>query len=206
MVGTVRAHQLQTKPSPECYWSSLQASFPNVHPLVRSTIPVAQLWRQVKAAIASVNPDQAVFGIQTMNELIANSTVEPRFDVYLIGTFALLAVLMATAGLYSVISFLVSQRTGEVAIRLALGAGRAGIIKAVLAETMIWVTAGLAGGLGLGLATARTLRSLTDTEAAPSPGMYGAVILVFFVITLIPAYLPARRAARLDPAEALRCQ
>ncbi len=113
---------------------------------------------------------------------------------------------MATAGMYSVISFLVSQRTSEIAIRMALGASRAAIVKTVLVTTSLWVVAGLAGGLGLGLAASTTLRSLTDTEAAGSPAMYAGVVLFFLAVTLMAAYLPARRATRLDPAVALRCE
>ncbi len=206
LVGTVRAHRLETKPFPECYWSSLQTCFPNVHLLVRSRLPTAQLLRQVKAAIASVNPDQAVFGVQTMNELIAASVVEPRFDVYLIGAFALLAVAMAAAGMFSVISFLVSQRTSEIAIRMALGAGRGAIIKTVLGTTALSGVAGLTGGLGLGLAAGKVLRALTETEAAATPEMYAAVMVFFLAVTLVAAYLPARRAIRLDPALALRSE
>jgi len=206
LVGTVRASRLETKPFPECYYSSLQISWPNVHLLVRSTMPTAQLVKQVKAAIASVNSDQALFGVQSMNELIADSVTEPRFDVYLIGAFALLAVAMAASGMYSVISFLVSQRTSEIAIRMALGAGRGAIIRTVLGTTSLWVVAGLAGGLYLGLATGKIIRSLTETEATGSPAMYAVVVLFFLVVTLVAAYLPARRATRLDPAEALRCE
>ena len=206
MVGAVRASRLETKLSPECYCSSLQNSWPNVYLLVHSALPTGQLLRQVKAAIASVNPDQAVFGVQTMNEVIADSVPEPRFDAYMIGVFALLAVAMAAAGMYSVISFLVSQRTSEIAIRMALGAGRGAIIKTVLGTTSLWVVAGLEGGLYLGLAASKTIRSLTDTEALGSPAMYALVALFFLAVTLVAAYLPARRASRLDPAVALRCE
>lgn len=206
LVRTVRTRRLETRPFPECYYSFLQLSWPNVHLVVRSTLPTGQLLKEVKAAIASVNPDQAVFGVQTMNELVAESLPEPRFDVYLIGVFALLAVAMAAAGMYSVISFLVSQRTGEIAIRMAPGAGRPAIMKTVLAATSLWVLAGLAGGLYLGYAAGKTLRSLTDTEAVASPATYAVVALFFLAVTLVAVYLPARRATRLDPAAALRCE
>ena len=206
LVGTVRTRALETAPFPECYYSAQQVSWPNVHLVVRSALPPGQLLKEVKTAIASVNPDQAVFGVQTMNELVADSVFEPRFDVYLIGVFALLAMAMAAAGMYGVISFLVSQRTGEIAIRMALGASRAAIVRTVLGTTSLWVVGGLTGGLYLGLAAGKIIRSLTDTEATGSPAMYAVVTLFFLVVTLVAAFLPARRASRLDPAVALRCE
>jgi ABC-type antimicrobial peptide transport system permease subunit len=126
--------------------------------------------------------------------------------VYLIGVFALLAVAMAAAGMYSVISCLVAQRTSEIAIRMALGAGRGDIVRTILGATSAWVVAGLAGGLGLGLATRNTVRALSSSAVQGSPWMYAAVVLFFFVVTLVSAYRPVRRASRLDPAAALRCE
>lgn len=206
LVGTVRTGGLETRAFPECYYSAQQISWPNVYLVVRSVLPPGALLKQVKAAITAINPDQSVFGVETMNELVADSVVAPRFDVYLVGIFALLAVAMAGAGMYSVISFLVSQRTGEIAIRMALGAGRGAIMKTVLAATSLWVLAGLAGGLYLGYAADKTLRSLTDTEAVAAPATYAVVALFFLAVTLVAVYLPARRATRLDPAAALRCE
>jgi predicted permease len=206
LVGDVRTRGLRTAPFPEVYLSSLQFDWANVYLFVRSSLPPRQLVNQVKAAIQSSNADQAVFEVATMDELVAQSLTAPRFQVLLIGAFALLAVAMAAAGMYSVISFLVSQRTSEIAIRMALGASRAAIVRTVLGTTSLWVAAGLAGGLSLALAMSTTLRSLTDAQAAGSPAMYAAVVLFFLAVTLVAAYLPARRAARLDPAVALRCE
>jgi predicted permease len=206
MVGNVRTHGLETAPDPEVYISSLQLDWSNVYLVVRSALPPGQLLKQVKAAIGSVNPEQAVFGVLTMDDLILDAVTEPRFDVFLIGVFALLAVMMAAAGMYSVISCLVSQRTSEIAIRMALGASRSAIIRTILGTTMAWVVAGLAGGLGLGLATRNAVRSLSDATVQGSPWMYGSVVLMFFVVTLVAAWLPMRRASRLDPAAALRCE
>ncbi len=204
MVGNVRALGLETKPFPEVYWSSLQNSWPNVYLLVRSSLPPGQLLKDVKAAIASSNPNQAVFDVQTMAEFIRNAVAQPRFDVYLIGAFALLALAMAAVGMYSVISFLVSQRTGEIAIRMVLGASRGAVVGMVLRTTFAWVVAGLAGGLALGLAANQTIRSLTDAQATGSPAMYSAVLLFFLAVTLAAAYIPARRATKVDPMVALR--
>src|SRR6202162_1594318 len=154
MVGNVRTRGLQT--APLVYVSSLQLDWVNVYLVIRSAIPQAQLVKMVKAAIQYSNSDQAVFGVMTMDELIADSVSEPRFDAFLIGAFALLAVAMAATGMYSVISCLVSQRTSEIAIRMALGASRGAIVRTILGATTMWVVAGLAGGLGLGLATRST--------------------------------------------------
>jgi predicted permease len=205
MVGNVRARGLQTAPFPEVYISSRQFSWPNIYLVVRSALPPGQLVKQVKAAIQSSNSDQAVFGVMTMDELIADSVAEPRFDAFLIGAFALLAVAMAAAGMYSVIACLVSQRTSEIAIRMALGASRGAIVQTILGTTTAWVVAGLAGGLGLGYATRNTVRSLSSAALEGSPWMYVTVVLFFLAMTLLAAYLPVRRGTRLDPAVALRC-
>ena len=206
MVGNVRTRGLQSAPFPEVYLPSLRFSWTDQYLVVRSSIPPAQLVKVVRAAIQSLNSEQVVFDVLTMDELITGSVTEPRFDTFLIGAFALLALAMAAAGMYSVISFLVSQRTAEIAIRMALGAGRGAIARTVLATTGLWVAAGLAGGLALGVAASKTIRSLTDTEATASPEMYAAVILFFLAVTLVAASVPLRRALRLDPAAALRCE
>lgn len=206
MVGNVRTRGLDTDPFPEVYLSHLQLAWGNTYLVVRSPLPAGQLLKQVKAAIASANSEQPVFGVETMDEMISDSVAEPRFEVFLIGAFALLAVAMAAAGMYSVISCLVSQRTSEIAIRMALGAGRGDIVRTVLGTTTAWVVVGLAGGLGLGLAARTTIRSLADIAVAGSAWMYGTLVLFFFVVTLVAAYAPMRRASRLDPAAALRCE
>ena len=206
MCGNVRTRGLQTAPWPEVYLSSLQLSWANAYLVVRSPLPPGQLLKQVKAAIGSANSEQAVFGVETMGEAIADSLVGPRFDAFLIGAFALLAVAMAAAGMYSVIACLVSQRTGEIAIRIALGAGRGAIVRTILGTTTAWVVAGLACGLGLGLATRNTVRLLSSTAVEGSPWMYVLVVAFFFVVTLVAAYLPMRRASRHNPAAALRSE
>jgi putative ABC transport system permease protein len=206
MAANVRTRGLTTEAHPEVYLSSLQLNWVNTYLVVRSAIPPAQLVNQVKSAIQSLNHDQAVYGVMTMRELIADSVTEPRFEVLLIGAFALLAVAMAACGMYSVIACLVSQRLNEIAIRIALGASRSAIIRTVLGTTVAWVSAGLAAGLALGLAARNTVRDLSDTAIHGSPWMYAAIVLLFLLIALTAAYIPVRKAARLDPAAALRCE
>ena len=188
------------------YLSSLRFSWTNQYLVVRSAIPAAALVQQVKAAIQSSNSEQAVFGVTTMQAMIADAVTEPKFHVFLIGVFALLAVAMAAAGMYSVISCLVSQRTSEIAIRITLGASHGSVVQTIMGTTAAWVVAGLACGLGLGLATRSTVRVLSSTAVQGSVWMYLAVLLLFFAVTLMAAYIPLRRAIRLDPSAALRCE
>jgi predicted permease len=206
MVGNVRTRGQETAPFPEVYLSSLQFSWTNVYLVVHSAIPTGQLVTRVKAAIEAANSDQAVFGVEPMDDWIADSVTEARFDVFLIGAFALLAVAMAAAGMYSVISCLVTQRTGEIAIRMALGSGHRAMVRTVLGATVIWVMAGLTCGLGLGFAARNTIRSLSNSMVAGSAWMYVFVVALFLGVTLAAAYLPLLRASRLDPAAALRCE
>jgi len=206
MVGNVRVRGFETAPYPQTYLPSLQLEWGNVYLLVRSPLAPGQLVKEVKNAIGSSNPDQAVFGVLTMSDFIANAFSEPRFDVVLIGAFALLAVMMAAAGMYSVISCLVTQRTSEIAIRIALGASRGDIVRTIVGTTAAWVMLGLASGLGLGLAARSTVRSLSGSTVTGSPWMYTAVGLFFLAVTLIAAYVPMRRTTRLDPSAALRCE
>jgi len=206
MAGNVRTRGLRTAPFPEIYLSSLQLSWVNVHLVVRAPLPPAQLLKEVKAAVASANSEQAVFGVETMDEVISDSEAEPRFDASLIGAFALLAVGMAAAGMYSVVACLISQRTSEIAIRMALGAGRTAILRTILGASTVWIAGGLACGLALGLATRNMVRALAGAAVQGSPWMYLAVVLFYLVSALAAAYAPARRAARLDPAAALRSE
>lgn len=206
VAGDVRMRNLETAPFPVCYLSYRQLYLPDAYLLVRSALPQGQMVNSVKAAIRSSYPEQTVFNVRTMEQVLTRSVAEPRFQASLVSAFALLALAMAAAGMYSVISFLVSQRTSEIAIRIALGAGRGDIVKAVLGTTSLWVAAGLTAGLGLGLAASTTIRSLTNTESAVSPAMYALVILFFLAVTPVAVCVPLRRGLRLDPATALRSE
>jgi predicted lysophospholipase L1 biosynthesis ABC-type transport system permease subunit len=206
MVGNVRTRGLQADPYPEIYLSYLQMAWANTYLVVRSAMPPPDVLKQVKTAIESANSEQSIFGILTMKELISHDEAGARFDVYLIGAFSLLALAMSAAGMYSVISCLVSQRTGEIAIRLALGASRRAIIQTVLGKSMVWMTIGLFCGFGLGLAAQNTVRSFSSSAVNGSPWMYILVASFFTTVSLAAAYMPLRRAHRLDPAEALRCE
>lgn len=206
MISDVRVRGRDVAPMPEVFLSSYRYNWVAQHMVIRSALDPGQLVKQVTHAIRAVNPDQAVYGVMTMDEMIDRAVAQPRFHTYLIGAFALLAVAMAASGMYSVISCLVSQRTSEIALRIALGASRGAIVRTVMARTFAWVIAGLALGLAFGLATRKTLQSLSDLIVDGSPWMYAGVLCFFLIATLVAVYVPVRRASRLDPAVALRCE
>jgi predicted permease len=206
VVDDVRMSALSTVPEPQIYVSYLQRYEPNEYLLVRSALPPATLLPRVKEAIRSAYADQAVFNVITMEDVLARSVAEPRFQTWLLGAFALLALAMATSGMYSVVACLVSQRTGEIAIRMALGADWLAIARTILAPTAAWVTVGLAIGAGLGVAASGAVKRLSGSTVAGGPAMYVAAAVFFLAVTMVASYVPLRRASAVDPAEALRCE
>jgi hypothetical protein len=204
VVGDVRLRGMQTSPEPQLYLPYLQYFLPNVYLLVRSPLKQAQLIGPVKTAIHSVDADQALFNASTMQQVLSSSLATLKFNATLVAMFSAIAILVASGGMYSVISCLVSQRTNEIAVRIALGATRAAIIKSIAGTTMIWVLAGLASGLGFALLAGNTIRSLTNSIGKDSPMMYVTALVLFLIVTCSAACAPLWRATRLDPAIALR--
>jgi putative ABC transport system permease protein len=204
MVGNVRARGLQIDYYPEVYLSSLQLSWANAYLIVRSAITPTTLIRQVRTAVESVNPDQAIFGASTMERFVSDSLAQPRFDTLLTGVFAFLSVVMAVAGVHSVVTYLISQQTGEIALRLALGANWPAILRNVLGKTAIWIAAGLAVGLGCSLAAENAIRALAGVAVKGNFWIYVSSVLIFLFATMIAAYVPLRKANSIDIVAALR--
>jgi ABC-type antimicrobial peptide transport system permease subunit len=166
----------------------------------------ASLARPVERAVRAVDPDQPVFDVRTMTQVVAGSVGDRRLYLGLIGTFAGLALLLAVAGIYGVIAYSVAQRTREFGIRLALGSG-AGSVQ----QLVVWHGARLAlGGLVIGIPAAvaltRLLAGLLYGVAPWDPLTFGAVALLLGAVSVVASYLPARRAARVDPIVAMRAE
>jgi ABC-type antimicrobial peptide transport system permease subunit len=148
--------------------------------------------------------DQVISGAQTMNEVISNSLAARRFSMILLGVFAGLALLLSSVGIYGVISYLVGQRTHEIGIRMALGAGRSHVLRLVLGHglrmTSLGVVIGLAASVGLTRLMANMLYGVSPTD----PLTFAGVALILALVALTACYIPARRAMRVDPIVALR--
>jgi putative ABC transport system permease protein len=170
-----------------------------------SGAPLAALGA-VRAAVRSVDPDLPLAAVNTMDDLIAQTTGPRRFSVLLLGGFAALAMVLASIGLYGVMSYTVTQRTRELGVRVALGAGAHEVLGLVLKQGVRLALAGVAIGLVAALALTRVMRSMLFGVGATDPATFVSVPLMLIAVAAVASYLPARRATRVDPIEALRAE
>jgi len=176
------------------------------HFVVRTaTDPLAAL-PAVRSAALGAGSDQPVYGVRTMDQIVAASMADRRFSMLLLGIFAGLALLLAAVGIYGVISYTVAQRTREIGIRIALGAGQADVLKVIVAQGMLPVLAGLAIGLAAALGLTRLMAGMLYGVKAGDPVTLMGVAVVLAAVALIATLVPARRATRVAPVVALRCE
>ena len=151
-----------------------------------------------------MNSEQVVYGEQTMDEIISDSISDRKFSMVLLGTFAALALLLSSIGIYGVISYLVGQRTHEIGIRMALGAQRKNVLALVLGEGMKLVLLGAAIGIAAAFGLSRVMAGMLYGVSATDPLTFAAVSVVLLAVAMLACYIPARRAMRVDPMTALR--
>ncbi len=183
-----------------------QAAWPVMTIVVRTTSSPSAFLTPIKQALARVEPDRPVSGITTMNEILYNSLGERRFPMMLLLAFSFVALTLAAVGIAGVVSFSVSQRTREIGIRMALGARKSDIIKLVLNRSMgaalIGIGLGIAGSYGL----TKFLSGLLFEVKPMEPNILGIVAVILVGVAFLACYLPARRAAKVDPMITLRCE
>ena len=158
----------------------------------------------VRQAVASVDRSVPISNLQPMSTLVGRSLAEPRLLLALLGGFAITGLALAAIGVYGVVALGVSQRRREVGIRIALGSARAAVVRLMLRESAIYAAAGLVAGVCVSLASAKLLKATLFGVTATSPTTYAALVVVVAALVVVASYVPARRAARLDPTEALR--
>jgi predicted permease len=169
----------------------------------RGTAPLSLL-PQARQAVWSVNPNLPLAGIRSLDEILADSMARTSFTMVLLAIAAVVALILGSVGIYGVISYVVSQRTREIGVRIALGAQRADVSRLVLRQGLILAVSGVGLGLVAALGLTRLMSSLLFGVAAADPVTYGAVALTLTGVALLASYLPAARAAGVDPNEALR--
>jgi ABC-type antimicrobial peptide transport system permease subunit len=165
-------------------------------------LPTATL-NELERSNASISSEQVLYGAQTMDEIVATSLAQQRFSMILLGTFAALALLLASVGVYGVMSFTVGQRTREIGIRLALGAGRSEILRLVLAGGGKLILIGVGLGFVAALGLMRFMAAQLYGVSAADPLTFAAVAALLSAVALLACYIPARRASRVNPLVAL---
>ena len=204
VVGDVRHNRLDAESKPEIYLSYLQKPNDFMEIVVRTAADPSSMVGTLRREIAAVDKDQPIHNVKTMDQILAESVSQPNFNVLLLGVFAAVAVLLAAVGIYGVISFVVTQRTREVGIRIALGARRGDVMKLVMKQGMALAFGGVAIGLAASFALTRLLEGLLFGVGASDPSTFIAITLFLMLVAAVACYLPARRAAHVDPLTALR--
>jgi predicted permease len=202
VVGDVRQRGLTQKAQPEAY-DPLYAPR-RLFLALHTSVPPSSVTPAVRRALARIDSSLALYRARTMDDLVDDNSQGQRFLSSLVGSFAGLAALLAALGIYGVLSYAVTQRTREIGIRMSLGASRARVLGEVLREGMVLASAGFALGIAGAFAAGRLMESLLHELKPRDPAIFAATAALLAVVTLLACYIPARRAARLDPMRALR--
>jgi putative ABC transport system permease protein len=204
VVREVRHLGLDTEPSPEIYVPYLQHPVPFMTLVVRTQSDPKTLVPAIKAQVFSLDKDLPVYDIATLQERIKESVAPRLHNLWLLGIFAALALILAAVGVYGMMAYSVTQRTQEIGIRIGLGAEPHDVLKLVVRQGAGLTLIGVGVGLTVALALTRVLSSLLFGVTATDPVTFGGVALLLTAVALLACYIPARRATKVDPVVALR--
>jgi putative ABC transport system permease protein len=202
VAGDVRNLSLETDPAPVLYRAAIGMTTRIL--TVRTASDPAALTAAVRTAIRSVNPSVAISNVRTADEILAVSVGPRRFNMFLLAAFAAIALVLACVGLFGVMSYLVSQRTHDIGVRLALGALPRDIFRVVVGRGMALAGGGAALGVGAASWLSRSLEALLFQVRPTDLLTFATVVIVLLGVALIACVVPARRATRVDPVVALR--
>ncbi len=206
VVADTRNYQLEREPWPEIFIPYQQQPSLVMTLVVRTSGDPRRWATPLTKAVQGVDPNEPVSGIQTMDEVVRMAVGPRKFKLALLGCFAILALLLGSVGLYGVISYSVTERTHEIGIRMALGAGRQDVLRTIIRQGVTLALVGVGSGVGGALALTRFLSSLLYGVQPTDPLTFFAVSLILTVVALLASYIPARRATKVDPIAALRCE
>jgi putative ABC transport system permease protein len=197
---------LDKKPQPTFYAPMARGVYSEVHAVLHTEAAPQSLVSAVRAEVARVDSDVVVDHVRTMDDLVGESTADRRFQMLLFGAFASLAMVLAAAGLYGVLSYGVSRRRGEIGVRMALGASGSDVRGLILRDGLRPALIGIAAGIPAAAAACRLLKSFLFSVDPIDPLTFTAVPLVLLTVAALASYLPAARAARVDPTVTLRSE
>jgi putative ABC transport system permease protein len=201
------------EPSPEAYLSALQnreflgggeSHTADITLVVRTAGTPSDMAAAVKHRVWSIDRNLPISDVLAMDRVVADATAPPRFEMMLLGIFAVVALVLAAVGIYGVISYSVSRRTREIGIRIALGAGRTDVLRMVVRQAIAQALAGAAIGLAGALLISRLIAKMLYGVQPTDPITFGGVVIVLALAAMLAACIPARRATRIEPVVALR--
>jgi putative ABC transport system permease protein len=204
VIANARTQSLTQTEMPQLYLNVYQNPAKHLSIFLRGNLDPAAIPDQVREQVQSLDPTLPVFGAQTLSETVSASLSQRRFSMEMVGLFALTSLLLAALGIYGVISYLVSERTHEIGIRLALGAERRDILQMILRQGLGLAFAGAAIGLICALIVSRLIAGMLYGVRPTDALTFGAVVFLFLGVALFACYIPARRAMKVDPMVALR--
>jgi len=204
VTANVRSLELREEATPEFYVSALQDTFAGMSVVVRTAVEPTSLAPEVRRIVAEVDKSAPVSEVKTMEHIVDEAVTQPRFNLFLLGLFGGIALLLSAAGIYGVTAYAVTQRTHEFGIRMALGAQVGDVLKMILAQGMRLIAAGIVLGLLASFALTRLLKSLLFGVSSTDPLTFVAITLLLTFVALLACYIPVRRATKVDPLVALR--
>jgi putative ABC transport system permease protein len=204
VVGDVKMKGLDIATRPMVYWPHAELPYLSMTLLVRTNEGTAGIAGSLEREVRALDKDQPISDVRTMNEWLSDSIARARFATFLLGIFAVVALMLASLGIYGVMAYSVTQRTNEIGIRMALGATRGNVILMVLRRGLVLAVSGVAIGLIGSLGLTRLLAGLLFGVSVTDPAIFGLVPILLLAFALLAVFLPARRATRVDPLVALR--
>ncbi|MFL6567882.1 MAG: ABC transporter permease [Chthoniobacterales bacterium] len=207
VVGNVKHLSLRNEDSPEMYLAQTQIPFNIMSLVIRTSVSnPATLTSELKSEVAKIDPTIPVRSVKVFDNYISRSLARPRFNALLLSIFAGTALVLTAIGIYGVMAYSVAQRTNEIGIRIALGAARANIFRLVVGQAMGLVAISVIIGVAGAIAATRLLSSLLFGVTASDPTTFGVLVILVSLVAFLAAWLPARRATRVDPIIALRTE
>jgi putative ABC transport system permease protein len=208
VAGEVKYRGLPQNPNadPDVYFPLMQRPTGNLNLAIRASVDPNSLVAAARGVLQKLDPDLPAYSVTTMAEQVASQTRQSRFSAWLLGIFGGLALILAAIGIYSVMAYAVEQRSREIGVRMAMGARAADVLKMVIGQGMRLALLGVALGLGAALALTQLMKNLLFGVAAADPLTYGVIALLLTLVALLACWVPARRATKVDPIIALRCE